>query len=109
MQNEKNYPLHSHYLLLNNHTKKPFYITLNGKTYTFIASRQYFLKSKKEFFSIKEKLYILNLSCDVIWSPISTPQMFYKALFHNAISPLNLKINIVKGKVIPYVSKEGVF
>jgi hypothetical protein len=108
MHNEKNYPLHSHYVLLNNHTKKPFYITLNGKTYTFIASRQYFLKSKKDFFSIKEKLYILNLSSDVIWSPISTPHRLYKTLFCNAISPLNLEINIIKGKVIPYVSKKGV-
>lgn len=109
MQNQKNYPLHNHYLLLNNHTKKPFNLTLNDNIYTFIASREYFLKSKKDFFSIKEKLYILNLPCDVIWNAISTPEMFLKSIFYNTISPLNLNLNISKGKVTPYISKKGAY
>ena len=109
MQNENKYPLHSHYLLLNSHTKSPVKITLCSNNYMFIANRQYFANLKEDFFSLKEKLYILNLSYDVIWSPISVPQLFYKTLFYNATSPLNLKLNIAKGKVTPYISKKGVF
>lgn len=109
MQNEKEIPLHKYYLLLDNHTMKPLWITLNKKTYMFLVNRQYFLNPKKEFFSIKEKLYILNLSCNVVWNPISTFNHFYKAILFNTISPCNLQLNIVRGKVTPYISKKGVF
>lgn len=107
MQNKNNYPLHSHYLLLNSHTKKPFKITMYGKTYMFIVNRSYFSKPKDDFFSLKEKLYILSSFCDIIWSPISMPQMFYKTIFCNAILPSNLNLNIVNGKVIPYIEERS--
>lgn len=107
MENKKDYPLHRWYLLLDNHTKETFEISLYGKTYMFIVNKQYFLNQKKDFFSLGEKLYILNLPYDVIWCPITFPQVFYKVIFHNIISPFNLKLNIIKGRVIPYISKGG--
>lgn len=58
MQTEKNYPLHSHYLLLNNRTKKAFNLTLSDKIYTFIASREYFLKLKLNIYKGKVRPYI---------------------------------------------------
>jgi len=108
MQNNKNYSSHDYYLLLYKPTKNPFKITLRGRTYMFIVNKKYFTNPKNDFFSLKEKLYILNLSCDVIWKPISTLQMFYKILFHNAIFPSNLNLNIVNGKVIPYIEERSV-
>lgn len=109
MQNEENYPSHSHYLLLDKHTRNPFKLTMYGKPYMFIANRQYFSKPNKDFFSLKEKLYILNVSCDIIWSPISISKMFYKIIFNTTISPSLLKLNIVKGKASPYILKKGAF
>ena len=83
MQNDKEYPSHKYYLLLHNHTKVPFTITLYSKTYMLIDNKRYLSTAKKDFFTLEEKLYILNLSCDVVWSPISVPQMFYKIIFVN--------------------------
>jgi len=109
MQNKENYPSYSHYLLLDKHTKNPFKLTMYGKTYMFIVNSQYFSKPNKDFFSLKEKLYILNLSCDIIWKPISLPKMFYNIIFNAAISPSLLNLNIVKGKALPYILKKGAF
>jgi len=107
MQNNKNYSFHDYYLLLDNSTKNPFKVPLCGRTYMFIANKNYFINPTDDFFSLKEKLYILNLSCDVIWKPISMPQMFYKIIFHNAIFPSNLNLNIINGKVIPYIEERS--
>lgn len=108
MQNQKEHPLHRYYLLLNKHTNKPLWLSLHNKNYMFIVNGKYFSMTKKDFFCLNEKLYILNLSYDVIWRPITIFQMVYKNIFYNVISPFNLKLNISKGKVIPYISKEGV-
>lgn len=107
MQNKENHFLYCHYLLLDKITRNPFRLTMYGKTYMFIVNSQYFSNPNKDFFSLKEKLYILNLSCDIIWRPISLPTMFYKIIFNSAISPSLLNLNIVKGKAIPYILKKG--
>ena len=107
MINEKNYPLHEYYLLLDKPTKNPFKIKLYGKTYMFIVNKKYFINPQNGFFSLKEKLYILTSSCDVIWKPISIPQMFYRIIFHNAIFPSYLNLNIINGKVIPYIEERS--
>jgi len=107
MINKKNYLLHEYYLLLDKQTKSPFKITIRDKNYMFIVNKEYFLEPKNDFFNLKEKLYILNSSCDIIWSPISMLQMFYKTIFYNAIYPSNLNLNIVNGKVIPYIKERS--
>jgi len=107
MQNKENYSSYRHYLLLDKHTKNPFKLTIYGKTYMFIVNRNYFLMPKNDFFSLKEKLYILNSTCDIVWSPISMLQMFYKTIFYNAIYPSNLNLNIINGKVIPYIKERS--
>lgn len=106
MQNEQ-YPLHNHYLLMNKHTMKPFKITLNNQTYMFAVNKQYFLNQKKDFFSLKEKLYILNLPFEVIWYYIPGIAYLFMIIFLNVISPSGLKLNINKGKVTPYIQKGG--
>lgn len=108
MKNEKDHPLYKHYLLLDNKTKKPLEITLDNKTYIFIVNSGYFSSSKKDFFTFKEKLYILNLPHDVIWHPISLPKVLFKVLFYNTISPFNFKLNIAKDKITPYISGKEV-
>ena len=107
MQNIENYSSYSHYMLIDKHTKNPFKLKMYGKTYMFIVNSQYFSRPTKDFFSLKEKLYILNLSCDIIWRPISSLQMFYKTIFYNAIYPSNLNLNIINGKVIPYIKERS--
>ena len=109
MQYKNQYPLFIYYLLIDNLTKKSLKLRLFNKTYIFIVNRDYFLNQKKDFFSLKEKLYILNLSYDVVWVPISIFQMCYKVLLYNTISPTNLKLHITKGKAMPYISKKGAF
>lgn len=107
MQNKENRSLYSHYLLLNKRTGNPFKLPLYGNTYMFIVNRQYFSKPNKDFFSLKEKLFILNLSCNIVWRPISFSTMFYKIIFYNTIHPSNLNLNIVNGKVLPYIKERS--
>lgn len=106
MQNEREYPQHRYYLLLNSNSKKPLMIQLYGKYYMFITTREYFINPIREFFSLKEKLYILNFSYEVIWNPISYMSYFYRTIFFNVIHPSSLQLNITKGKVTPYISKK---
>lgn len=107
MQAEKQTPQHKYYILLDKQTMKPLWIPLNKKSYMFLAKRQYFLNQEKEFFSLKEKLFILNLSYDVVWWYIPGIAYFFMIVFFNAINPSCLKLNINKGKATPYIQKGG--
>lgn len=66
------------------------------------------LSPKKDFFSLKEKLYILNFPYDIVWTKISITAYLLMNIFLNCISPSSLKLDICNGKVTPYISrKEG--
>lgn len=88
-----------YYVLLNNHTKQIAFLKLPKKHYLFlITEEQIFLKPKNDF-NLKEKLYILNHSTDVLWKRISLYKTLFFKLFYNSITPDKLKIIPLNGKI----------
>jgi hypothetical protein len=93
------------FILINKHNWSPVTINICGDKYIIIVNRAYFATPSKEFFTLKEKLYMLEQPLSVAWAPISIVSILSLRLRYGLISPDNLKVKIKGSKGIVYVAK----
>lgn len=96
----------NYYVLLNNHTKQIAFLKLPKKHYLFLITEEQISLKPRNDFNLKEKLYILNPSTDVLWKRISLSKALFFKLFYNTITPDNLKIIPINGKINISINKK---
>lgn len=88
-----------YYVLINNHTKQIAFLKLPKKHYLFLITEEQISLKPKNDFNLREKLYILNHSTDVLWKRISVCRALFFKFFYNSITPDKLKIVAINGKI----------
>jgi len=96
----------SKYVLFLSNSKKKLKIRVNNKNFFIYAdTRNEVLIAPYNDFTLKEKLYILNYTFEVVWVPIFNVEYNLLRIFCSFIKPKHLAIIPVKGKVLTNVDK----
>jgi len=96
----------SKYVLTLRNTNTKLKIRVNGENYFIYAdtARDMFFAPLNDF-KLKEKLYILNYTLDVVWTPICDVKFAILQTLFSFIKPKHLVIKPTNGRVLINVNK----
>lgn len=92
-----------YYILIDSLLLKPLIVEINAERYIFIVDDDYFRLKDKNLFSLKEKLFIMDMPISIAWRSVSRLTYYLMLLRYTIRSPTQLKINVVNKNIEVYI------